>query len=89
MHCIGSSVAAITPNTQRKAKMKPKCECTDKGCTCKGKCTNNAAACLSRVDMEDRTGTLFCRACAEDAMESGLFTENVRAWIAATRKATR
>ena len=28
---------------------------------------------LRRVDMEDRTGTVFCEACGADAMESGVF----------------
>jgi hypothetical protein len=62
------------------------CECSDPGCpVCKGKCTNKAKSCLSRIDMEDITGTLFCRGCGEDAFESGLFTENIKGWIAGTR----
>jgi len=59
------------------------CGCFDNGCK-----ANHGRACLTRidplagdgsgetlyrVDMQDDTGTLFCRACADDAMESGLF----------------
>lgn len=50
------------------------CECSDPGCPkCKGQCTRKATMTLYRVDMEDRSGTVFCTPCAEDAMESGLF----------------
>jgi hypothetical protein len=52
------------------------CECADGGCpACHGDCEREATVTLHRVDMEDRTGTLFCDECAEDAMSSGLFTE--------------
>jgi hypothetical protein len=55
------------------------CECYDKGCKahlgrtpCPKKHTRTRT--LYRVDMEDRTGTHFCGACAADAMDSGLFS---------------
>lgn len=54
------------------------CECADKECAShKGSdCNVKARSMLKlfRVDMEDRTGTRFCTTCADDAMESGLFT---------------
>ena len=53
------------------------CECSDLGCpTNHGpkECRAQAEARLFRVDMEDNDGTNFCELCAEDAMESGLFT---------------
>jgi len=53
-----------------------KCECSDPRCPahysvsdCKG--VGNQV--LYRIDMEDNSGTAFCDACAEDAMDSGLF----------------
>lgn len=68
--------------------MKVNCECTDPGCpACRGKCDKRATMCLLRVDMEDRTGVLFCDKCGSDAMESGVFSDhNVRAWIRATTR---
>lgn len=65
------------------------CECSDRGCPCHNgseECAKRATCCLIRVDMHDETGTLFCEECATDAMESGLFRENVKAWIRATRR---
>ena len=51
-----------------------KCEDTDKGCpNCKGKCLSQAETTLIRTDREDKTGVLFCDACAVDALDSGLF----------------
>jgi hypothetical protein len=57
------------------------CKCADRGCPVhKGtECTRMATrempiVTLYRVDMDDRSGTPFCSMCAEDAMESGLFT---------------
>lgn len=57
------------------------CQCGDPMCpvphgreTCEGRCTDTADITLYRVDMLDETGTRFCAACAEDAMDSGLFT---------------
>lgn len=65
-----------------------RCECADIACheTPKGPIEGravDAARCanvgrlrtLKRIDMEDHTGTRFCSHCANDAMESGLFTE--------------
>lgn len=63
------------------------CECSDPGCPeCRGKCPKKARICLVRIDMEDKTGTLFCNPCGQDALESGLFREDIGAWIRATRK---
>lgn len=56
------------------------CECADPGCLHH----MGTAAChtpvgrtriLYRVDMEDETGTRMCAPCREDALESGLFSE--------------
>ncbi len=67
------------------ARKNLKCECSDPECpVCHGKCENAPEMCLSRVDMEDKTGTLFCEGCGDDAFESGIFKHNVKAWIAAT-----
>jgi hypothetical protein len=54
-----------------------RCECVDTGCPANhsNQCPNIATVTLWRVDMEDITGTRFCDECADDAMESGLFTD--------------
>ena len=53
---------------------KLKCECADPGCpACRGKCKHRATNIAFRVDMEDRTGTPMCSACASDALDSGVF----------------
>jgi hypothetical protein len=52
------------------------CECSDKGCaahTGASNCEQVATTTLYRGDMDDHTGTRFCSACADDAMESCLF----------------
>lgn len=57
------------------------CECADSGCAAhKGRssCGNRGAINLQRVDMDDPSGTLFCEACAADALSSGLFTSRIR-----------
>lgn len=70
-----------------------KCECSDPGCPVhngRSSCNKVAKQCLVRVDMEDKTGTLFCFDCAEDAMESGVFGgHSVGHWIEATKKIRR
>ncbi len=59
----------------RKPRLNPRCECTDPGCPCcHGHCDLDSAATLFRVDMDDRHGILMCDKCADDAMESGMFT---------------
>ena len=62
-----------------KLKRQHPCECSDPGCKChKGKsyCRKSGTRLLYRVDMgADLTGTAMCGCCAEDAHESGLFTE--------------
>ena len=55
--------------------MKAKCECADQACCCDGTCESAPVVTLYRIDMEDHTGTLFCERCGDDALESGLFTE--------------
>jgi hypothetical protein len=58
-----------------------KCECGDSGCHAhlgKEECRHLATTILYRVDMDDQTGTAFCEACADDAYESGLFTDDSR-----------
>jgi hypothetical protein len=55
-----------------------KCECADAGCAVHvgvSDCRELATTILYRVDMQDETGTAFCEACADDAMESGVFTD--------------
>lgn len=53
------------------------CECSDPGCPVhKGQSTCAKLVrtqTVYRIDMEDRTGTRMCKACAADAMNSGLF----------------
>ena len=52
------------------------CECSDPGCpACLGLCGKSAVMTLYRIDMQDLTGTDFCEDCANDAMESGLFSD--------------
>ena len=54
------------------------CECADKGCpihTGRKSCKQIATTVLHRVDMEDLAGVAFCDACAEDAYECGLYTD--------------
>jgi hypothetical protein len=53
------------------------CGCADPGCPVhKGasSCASLAVCVVFRVDMEDRTGTPMCDGCANDALESGVFT---------------
>jgi hypothetical protein len=55
-----------------------RCQCSDRGCPVHpgiSLCIRPASTTLFRIDMEDQTGTAFCDACAEDAMNSGLFSE--------------
>jgi hypothetical protein len=59
------------------AELHPQCACVDIGCPVhknRAGCYNDADTILYRVDMEDATGTAFCERCADDAMDSGLFT---------------
>ena len=54
----------------------PQCECTDQGCSKhmgRAACSQPAISLLRRIDMDDREGTWFCRDCAKDAGESGLY----------------
>lgn len=59
---------------------KNKCECSDPGCPVhmgKSNCIKYAYVILYRVDMEDNSGTAMCEECADDAMMSGLFTDEI------------
>ena len=59
-------------------KLESVCECCDPGCRVHNgtpKCTEPGKVVLYRIDFEDHTGILFCEHCAEDALETGLFTE--------------
>jgi hypothetical protein len=57
-------------------KTKCACACTDPGCPyCAGECTQPAKTVVVRIDMEDRTGTPMCLACADDALACGVFDE--------------
>lgn len=61
--------------------MKTPCEGSDCGCPVHSghaMCNNRSVVTLYRIDMEDRTGTQMCDACASDAMDSGLFTDEKR-----------
>lgn len=59
---------------QAERENKQMCQCGDPGCPCcHGRCEQDAAHILHRVDMEDETGTPMCEGCADDAGESGLF----------------
>ena len=54
------------------------CECSDPGCRVhkgQSECKLPVYETLYRVDMEDKTGVAFCGDCAQDAMDSGVFTE--------------
>ena len=56
-----------------------KCECADKDCAVHhgvSECRNVASTILYRIDMQDEAGTAFCDGCADDAFESGLFTDS-------------
>lgn len=56
-----------------------KCECSDIGCSMhKGIDEHSALATtiLYRIDMIDETGTAMCGGCADDAYESGVFTDS-------------
>jgi hypothetical protein len=67
-----------------------KCECSDPGCpVCHGHCSNAARTNLLRIDMNDEGGTLFCNACADDALASGVFREDRGAYIRATTRNPR
>ncbi len=52
---------------------KAMCQCADPGCTCEGQCEENAEYLLTRVDMDDVSGTLMCDECSTDAVDTGLF----------------
>ena len=63
------------------------CQCADPACpVCGGHCDRPATTNLRRADMDDRSGTMFCSGCSEDAMSSGLFMPSVAGYIAGTRR---
>jgi hypothetical protein len=52
------------------------CGCHDQNCEAShlGQCDNEGTERLYRVDMYDNEGTLFCEDCADDAVDSGIFS---------------
>lgn len=55
-----------------------RCQCGDPGCPMhddQGGCNRVATDRLYRTDMDDETGTPMCEGCADDAFESGLFSD--------------
>ena len=65
-------------------KHKRQCRCSDGLCpTGHGpqQCGKTARECMRRSDMDDRTGTLMCSKCADDAFALGLFFRDVAAFI--------
>jgi hypothetical protein len=59
------------------AKDKGPCECSYPGCPAhkgQSECPNRASVTVRRLDMGDgQTGFAFCEACADDALDSGVF----------------
>ncbi len=52
------------------------CQCVDRGCPhCKGGCPDKATVIVYRSDMDDANGTPMCDDCANDAIDSGVFTD--------------
>lgn len=56
-----------------------RCECCDELCPVhRGEeCQEEGTLTLYRVDMDDVSGTVFCDECAEDALSSGLYTDEL------------
>ncbi len=78
--CYHADICPLAITGERTAARKGKCECADPGCpVCKGRCDNWSNIVLNRIDMIDETGTAFCEGCADDAMESGLFSNYAQA----------
>jgi hypothetical protein len=74
---MSDALGTPTVNTKTPKTLYPACECCDSHCSAhKGKnwCDQNANTVLYRVDTQDETGTAMCAGCAQDAMDSGLFT---------------
>lgn len=58
--------------------MPTQCECSDPGCPVhrgKSECHLRAKYNVFRIDTEDKTGTFMCQGCMEDAMDSGVFSD--------------
>lgn len=53
-----------------------RCECTDAKCPSRHDtyCYKDATTIVYRLDMDDETGTAMCDHCAEDALNSGVFS---------------
>ena len=53
------------------------CECADPGCPIHPGCPCDCGATtiVYRIDMDDTAGTAMCERCAEDALDSGVFSE--------------
>ena len=53
------------------------CECSDSGCPVHegaGECPKRAKVVLRRIDFVGEPHCHFCRECADDALESGVFS---------------
>lgn len=74
------SILGDIPSPNPIVKQYGRCECYDENChglyvNDNFRCDNQAICTLYRIDMTDSTGTDFCEACANDAMESGLYRD--------------
>jgi hypothetical protein len=58
--------------------MRLQCSCSDPACPVHsgGDCVRDAETVVVRIDMDDKYGTPMCRECADDALDSGVFSEN-------------
>lgn len=72
----GNEAGSVSVKEQSKMPKVRQCECSDPGCPCESRRCIGQRTLIYRVDMEDLTGTLMCRLCCDDAMETGLFTED-------------
>jgi len=55
------------------------CACSDPGCPShpgQSRCLGRPSTVLRRVDMQDQTPIPMCGWCADDAMGSGVFTQD-------------
>ena len=54
------------------------CECADKKCPVhhsdRNQCGQPGIEVLHRIDCDDMCGVVFCEPCAQDAMDSGVFS---------------
>lgn len=54
---------------------KQQCECVDPGCPkCGGQCEDKGTQLLTRIDFADEPQLYACFGCADDMLESGVFS---------------